>query len=415
MSIQMENDLKIYEKPIFLNGLLLGVNLVLFIFKLVFSFYTNSLALQADAFDNLTDIIMVATSLFALIYVNKKPNEKFPYGYFRLENIVSLIISIFIFFTAYTIIQESIKDVIAFVNGFRKIIITNPLILILLSISLLISFFTALYIRIIGKRSQSPIIESEAKEKLMDNFISLTVIIGFIGAFFNLFILDSIFGILIAIFIIKGGYDIFLSSTKTLLDAVIDFDKRQELYNLIERFPKVKEIRTLEIRKYGRYVFIELDLLLGKGLALSNVDLLKKKLKNQIKKNFPEIFKITIITHTQEQKSSKNAVPLKDNNGLNSEVYDKYGEAPYFGIFEIKNGEIYKFEVYNNQFIDREKRKGILVSDWLSSQNIDKIYTKMPLKRGPKLVFENSFIEVVTSDEITLHEILRIEKDLTSR
>ncbi|MFX1260158.1 MAG: cation transporter [Promethearchaeota archaeon] len=50
---------KFYGKPIFLNLLLLVLNLGLFISKIIFAILTNSLALQADAFDSLTDIIMV--------------------------------------------------------------------------------------------------------------------------------------------------------------------------------------------------------------------------------------------------------------------------------------------------------------------------------------------------------------------
>ncbi|MFX1314591.1 MAG: cation transporter [Promethearchaeota archaeon] len=51
--------MKFYENPIFLNLFLLFLNTSLFILKLIFSFLTNSIALQADAFDNLTDIVMI--------------------------------------------------------------------------------------------------------------------------------------------------------------------------------------------------------------------------------------------------------------------------------------------------------------------------------------------------------------------
>ena len=55
------NDIseKFYGKPLFVNLLLLVINLFLFIFKLIVSSLSGSLALQADAFDTLTDIIMV--------------------------------------------------------------------------------------------------------------------------------------------------------------------------------------------------------------------------------------------------------------------------------------------------------------------------------------------------------------------
>jgi len=277
-------------------------------------------------------------------------------------------------------------------------------------ISLLISIATTIYLKLIGKKSGSEIIESETSEKLLDNFISSTVIIGFIAAYFGVFILDSIFGLLIAFFIIKGGYDIFVTSTKTLLDAVIEFEKRTELIELIEKFPKVKDIDNIEIRAYGRYIFLEADIKLSQDMELSKVGLLKKKLSNEIMDKFPEIFKIVIITHTQEKKTSKVAIPLENNNGLESKIHVEYGEAPYFGFLELEEQKLSKLEVLPNKFTEKEKRKGILVSDWLSSQNIDKVYVRMELRRGPKLVFENSFIEVVKTNAERLKEIVKKEE-----
>ncbi|GAH75670.1 unnamed protein product, partial [marine sediment metagenome] len=94
---------KFYTKPIFVNSVLLFVNLGLFIFKLIFADLSGSLALRADAFDNLTDIIMVFAALTGIIYAKRKPNEQFPYGYYKIENIISLIISLVIFYTAYNV------------------------------------------------------------------------------------------------------------------------------------------------------------------------------------------------------------------------------------------------------------------------------------------------------------------------
>ncbi|TXT67502.1 MAG: conserved membrane protein of unknown function [Promethearchaeota archaeon] len=408
-----ESELKLYEKPSFINFVLLAVNSLLFTIKIIFSIYTNSLALQADAFDNLTDIVMVITSLIGIIYTNKKPNETFPYGYYRLENIISLIISIVIFFTAYTIIRDSITEIIDFFQGEYKEVLVSPLIIAVLIISIMISFITTLYVIMVGKRASSEIIESEAKEKLMDNFISLTVLFGFMGAYFDLFILDSVFGLIIAIFIIKGGYDIFIRATKTLLDAVINFERKTELYDLIESFPKVRHVDNLEIRAYGKYNFLEADLELSKDLNLSKVDLLKRKLSNKIQNQFPEFFKIIITTHAQKVKRTKIAIPLANNEGLNSNIYDRYGEAPFFGIVMLEDNEFHKLEILKNQYATREKRKGILVSDWLISNNIDKIYTKIQLQKGPKLVYENSFIEAKVTNCNRLEELIMKEEDVS--
>ena len=408
----IDKNLKFYEKPVFLNLILLILNITLFIFKLIFSILTNSLALQADAFDNLTDIVLTITAFIGIIFAKKKPNEKFPYGYYKLENIISLIISLFIFFTAYNIIIQSILGIVDLINGNPRIIYFSIYIFIFLIISLLITSILTLYLRVIGKRTGSPIIKSEANEKTFDIFISLSVIIGFVGALLKFYILDSIIGLIIAIFIIKGGYNIFLSSTRTLLDAVIDFNERTELYNFIENYPKIRKIENMEIRSYGRYIFLELGISLSKNFPLSQIDILKNRLKIEIKKRFPLIFKIIIIVHSKEKIITKIAVPLDNNQGLNSQISNHFGDTPYYGFLKFQNEKFLKFEISVNSFIHEEKRKGILVSDWLISEKIDKIYLKESLKKGPALVFNNNFVELVITDLKSLNEIIDKEKEV---
>lgn len=411
---KIEEKLRFYEKPIFVNFILLIVTIFLFALKIILSFITNSLALQADAFDNLTDIVMIVAALVGISYSRKKPNEKFPYGYYKIENIVSLVISIFIFYTAFNIIYLSIVEIISYSTGkSTKQLVISPQIFILLIFALLISFLLTLYLKMIGKKTNSPIIKTEANEKLYDNFISLSVLIGFIGALYNLFILDAIIGLIIALFIIKGGYDIFVSSTKTLLDAVIDFENRTELHNIINSIPNVKKIENMEIRSYGKYIFLEITLSLSKEISLSNIESLKNILFDKIKKEFPQIFKIVLITQTEEKEIIKVAAPIQENQGINSKIYEHYGESPYFAIIELKQGKLLNLTITPNEFIDEEKRKGILVSDWLTSKKIDKIYLIKELKKGPKLIFENSLIQIEITDFDNLNQIIEREKELS--
>ncbi|MFX1411604.1 MAG: cation diffusion facilitator family transporter [Promethearchaeota archaeon] len=409
--------MKFYENPIFLNLFLLLLNISLFISKLIFSFLTNSIALQADAFDNFTDIVMIFAALIGIIYSRKKPNEKFPYGYYKIENIISLIISIFIFYTAYNIILHSIGDIIDFISSNSKVINTSTPIFIFLIISFIITLCSTLYLKAIGKKTKSPIIESEASEKFYDNFISLSVLAGFIGAFFNIYLLDSIIGLFITLFIIKGGYDIFLNSTKTLLDVVIDFEKRTELNKLIDAFPKIKKVESLEVRSYGKYLFLEVVVSLNKDLSLAQVQTLKNLIIIKIKKRFPEIFKLIILTQTQEKPIIRIAVPLLDNNGLNSRISDHFGDSNFFALFDIEKSEkrilLLNYNIITNKFIKEEKRKGILVSDWLISYKIDKIYLKKDLKIGPKLIFEKSLTLIEITKLDNLNEIIDHEIELS--
>ena len=410
MMIESKQNLKLYAKPYFINLILLIFNGTLFIAKLIVGLLTKSLALQADAFDNLTDLVMVLSSFIGILYSNKKPSEKFPRGYYRIENVISLVISVVIFFTAYRIITESIAQIINFINGKLSPVLVSLPAIVFLFVSLGLSLSLTLYLKLVGKLSGSPIIESESREKLYDNLISFSVLIGFIAASFNLFLLDPILGLIIAFVMISGGYDIFKNSTKVLLDSVIDFDKRRELYTLIEDFPRIKDIKSLEIRAYGRYIFVEAEVVLNKDMPLSQINSLKHKLSNKIKSEFPKIFKVIIIPETEAKSTTMIAIPVAKNEGLESSLFDHYGEAPYFALLEFEENSLKNYEIVPNKFKDKEKRKGILISDWLSSEKIDKVYTRIPLKRGAKLVFQNSFIQAETVEAESLKELVEIEK-----
>jgi len=282
---------------------------------------------------------------------------------------------------------------------------------IFLVISLTLSLSITIYLKYVSKRTHSPILKSEANEKMSDIFISLSVLIGFIGIMFNFNLLDSIFGLIIVIFIIKAGYDIFIVSIRTLLDAVIDFENRSELYKMIENAPKIKKIKKLDVRAYGRFIFLELELILNKNFPLSQINSLKNKLRMEITQKFPLILKIIIIIDNAEKNETKIAVPLRDSQGLNSKVSDHFGESPFFGFLEFQEGNFLKLEIVKNEFINQEKRKGILISDWLSAQKVDKIYVKNELKKGPTLIFENNFVEIRIIDLETLNNVLTMDQE----
>ena len=401
-----------YKKPVFLNLILLIVNVGLFISKLIFSILTNSLALQADAFDSLTDIFMALIAFIGLIYANKKPNEKFPYGYYKIENIISLVISLFIFFTAYNIIIQAISDFTSFFTGNMKVISITPEVFIFLFISLGISIFLTIYLKSVGKYTGSPIIQSQASEKVYDNLISSSVIISFIIALFGFYLTDPIIGLIIAIFIIKGGYDMFIQSTKTLLDAVIDFENRKELYDLIANFSKVKEIEKLEVRSYGKYIFVEVSIILNKELHLHLIEDMKNAITEKITSRFPQIFRIIIITQASRKQSIRVAVPITENDDLDSPISEHFGEAGFFALidFEYDNKRVLSdYQILTNKFKSVEKRKGILISDWLVSEKIDKVFLRKELNKGPSLIFENSFVQVITTESENLRAIIRSE------
>ena len=73
------------------------------------------------------------------------------------------------------------------------------------------------------------------------------------------------------------------------------------------------------------------------------------------------------------------------------------------------------YNIVSNKFVNEEKRKGILISDWLISQKIDKIYLKKELKTGPKLLFEKALVLMELTKLDKLNEIMNLELKDTKR
>ena len=67
----------------------------------------------------------------------------------------------------------------------------------------------------------------------------------------------------------------------------------------------------------------------------------------------------------------------------------------------------------SNKFAQEEKRKGLLISEWLVSYKIDKIYVKKVLNKSPSLIFSNNFIEVEQTDLNILDDIIKKEEIFT--
>jgi predicted Fe-Mo cluster-binding NifX family protein len=151
---------------------------------------------------------------------------------------------------------------------------------------------------------------------------------------------------------------------------------------------------------------------LEKSVLLSELEILKSNLSMEIKKKFPQIFKIIILTKPQEKRIVKIATPVEDDNGSKSIIFDHYGESPYFALITFEEGEVISLEIQANQFLKEEKRKGILISDWLNTEKIDKIYLKNELKKGPYLILKTNLVQMEITQFETIEQIIENEMQL---
>jgi cation diffusion facilitator family transporter len=88
----------------------IGINLSLFGIKYAFSTLSGSIALKADAFHSLSDVVASSTVFVGLI-IAKRKMKSFPYGLYKVENLVSVMVALAIFYAGYEIVMEATRGV----------------------------------------------------------------------------------------------------------------------------------------------------------------------------------------------------------------------------------------------------------------------------------------------------------------
>jgi len=140
-------------------------NLLLAILKGIIGILSGSIALIADSVHSFSDIVASLAVFIGLRLSQRKPDEMFPYGYYKIESFVSLIVSAIIIVTGIEIALESFN---VFINPTT---IEMPLIsLSVAAFSAVISFLLARYKEKVGRDIDSQALINEGKHSFIDIF-----------------------------------------------------------------------------------------------------------------------------------------------------------------------------------------------------------------------------------------------------
>jgi cation diffusion facilitator family transporter len=382
------------EKAAFLSIIL---NTSLTLIKYILASLSGSVALMADAIHSLTDVISSASVLMG-IKLSKRRSKTFPYGLYKVENLVSLAMSLLIFLAGYEIFRET------FTHHAPLVVERIPWAIGGVILAILATYFFSRYEMHIGRQINSPSIIADAEHVKTDMLSSLIILIGLVGGLFQIPLLDKGAALVILIFIARTGYRILVDSIRVLLDASLDFETMDQVKTIILTDPRVEKIRGLWGRNSGRYKFIEADLMLNvKDLQKAHV--ITDKIAERIREKIPHVDHVLIHYEPIRKETITFAVPLADDKETISE---HFGEAPYFSIITLqtKNGTIVKQEFLNNPYLREEEGKGIRVSEWLLQKGVDKIFTKKSFEgKGPFYVFSNARVEMIITAKKRLHDL----------
>jgi len=387
----------------------IAVNVFLIVLNLAIATFSGSLAVAAEMVHNLVDFV-AAIALMAGLKLSQRKSKAFPYGLYKIENVIAVIMALLIFFTGYEIINE------ALFAPPRELTI-NPAMLGGIIISIVLPLVFSRYEMRIGRAANSPSLIADAQEYRVHLFSSGLVLLAFFGQMVGLS-LDRWAALLVVVFIGKTGWDLLRDGMRVLLDASLDAETLGKVRHILQQDPLLVSVKTLTGRNAGRYRFIEAEVFLRtQDLTLAHTA--SERLEARIKTEVPHVDRVLIHYEPVSRTHIRYGVPLADPAG---DVSAHFGSAPYFALLTIRSadGRLEHQEIQPNPYLDVAKAKGIRVAEWLAAKKTDVVLLPAsPLmtlqNKGPGYVFGNAGIEMRQTNVATLDEVLAEVTQASSR
>jgi cation diffusion facilitator family transporter len=374
----------------------IAVNIVLTLLNLAIAAASGSLAVAAEMVHNLVDLVASVAVLLG-VKISERESQDFPYGLYKVENLVAVGLAILILFAGYEIAKEALlaEPLATKVNGW---ILAG----VALSATLPLAF--SVYEMRVGRELNSPSLMADAKEYRVHVFSSGVVFLSLVGLLVGL-PLERYAALVIVVLIAKTGWDLLEDGMRVLLDASLDSETLAQVQDIIEAEPAVTEVRSLVGRNAGRYRFLEAEVALRVD-DLEKAHAVSRRLEKAIRDQVPHVERVLLHYEPQARTHLLYAVPLADANGT---VGEHFGESPYFGLVTVRLADhlFEQQEVLANPHREIEKAKGIRVGEWLVGLKVDIVVLREDVHgKGPAYVFRDAGVQTSLSQAATLSEAI---------
>ncbi|MCD6414036.1 MAG: cation diffusion facilitator family transporter [Candidatus Diapherotrites archaeon] len=347
-----------------------AIALGLALLKGVIGILSGSLALVSDALHSLTDLVSSLASWFAIRLAHKKPDKRFPYGYYKAENLATLVIAAFIIYAAVELLLRGAE-------ALHTIVILKIPIYAMgtAALSVLVSYLISAYLARAGKKQNSPSLLAASSERRVDALSSAAVFLAILLTYYKVPYADAAISILVSLLVLRVGLIILKDAVFALMDVSPSRELEESVRKLIAKVRGVEKVSELRLRKSGAVVFGEVVIKVESSIDVYRAHAIADEIEGKIKREFKEIGFFTV--HVEPFKRTKQLLVVPVGEGsLDSKVTNNFARASYFVFAEVKKNKLVKTWVKENKFKQKEVRAGLSVSHWLLEKRVTAIVTK---------------------------------------
>lgn len=230
------------------GGIGIFLNILLFVGKAATGFISGSIAITADAFNNLSDAGSSVITLVGFKMAGQKPDSDHPFGHGRIEYISGLLVAVIILIMAFELLKSSVEKILH-----PSQVESSPLVIAVLVVSILVKVYMSFYNRAISKKIDSAAMDAAAKDSLSDTIATLVVLITTLLAQVTGIIIDGYGGVVVALFVFVAGF----SAAKETISPLLGQPPKREFVEKIEAIIMEYEeqgvlgIHDLVVHNYG--------------------------------------------------------------------------------------------------------------------------------------------------------------------
>ncbi len=226
-------------------------NVFLASFKAIVGVLSSSIAIVLDAVNNLSDAMSSVITIIGTKLAGKHPDKNHPYGYGRIENLSTVLISVIVLYAGITSLVESIKKIIH-----PSVPDYSAAALIIVSAAVIVKIFLGLYVKKTGEKVKSDSLIASGSDALLDSVISASTLVA--AAIYLIFDIrtEAWLGAVISLVIIKSGLEMLGDSLSNIIGKRISSEFSKDIKQTVCSFPEVQGAYDLVLHNYGRDLMI---------------------------------------------------------------------------------------------------------------------------------------------------------------
>jgi cation diffusion facilitator family transporter len=273
-----------------------AVQLIVGFVEVFVGLLTLSVALIADGIQSFADAGVSLIVWSGLRISRKKPDYKFPFGYYRFETMSSIVAAFFMGGLAVILMYESYKELL-----YPTPIINAEIAMIVALAATTVSSFLLVYKRGAAKKYNSSALKTDAANSIKDVLTSVTAFIGIaLSFFFGITQTDAIAGIVIALFVFTMIRPILRESSLVLLDAFDDPEIIAEIEEITKTTKGIKHVQNIRMRQAGSYLIGDMHIVIDADLTVRDACRITNEVEDNIKQKFTDILEMKVIIEPDE-------------------------------------------------------------------------------------------------------------------